>query len=68
MKMCVSNIVENPKRRSWKCRNWNMNDVESCELFIWDDILEMFFARKGFPLSNDNVRFDIGCNPCQMTT
>lgn len=71
MKLWLSNTDENPKRKFWKCRYSNTN-VQSCELFIWDDELDKFFARNGYPQKKiDNgfpKKIESGCNGCEMTT
>ncbi|KAK2363633.1 hypothetical protein QL285_088592 [Trifolium repens] len=36
MRMFISNSIENPKRRYWKC----VHGVRSCDLFTWDDEIE----------------------------
>ncbi|XP_058755013.1 uncharacterized protein LOC131628163 [Vicia villosa] len=38
MKMLVSNTIDNPKRKFWKCRNV----LNGCGMFIWDDELGEF--------------------------
>jgi hypothetical protein len=71
MKLWLSNTDENPKRKFWKCR-YSRTNVQSCELLIWDDELEMFFARNGYPqkkIDNGSLKkIESGCNGCEMTT
>ncbi|WJX40484.1 glucuronosyltransferase [Trifolium repens] len=37
MKLWLSNIGLNPKRKFWKCRNIGM---DGCDFLVWDDELE----------------------------
>ncbi|CAK8560578.1 unnamed protein product [Lathyrus sativus] len=56
MKMYMSNSVENPKRRFWKCQNSGL--MSGCKLFIWDDELERN--------STSDLRSSSGCNCSKM--
>ncbi|CAK8579502.1 unnamed protein product [Lathyrus sativus] len=57
MKMFMSNSVENPKRRFWKCQNSRLI-MSGCNLVIWDDDLERNPA--------SDLRSSSGCNCSKM--
>ncbi|CAK8568248.1 unnamed protein product [Lathyrus sativus] len=59
MKIWVSNTSKNPKRKFWRCRNWQKTRI-SCDLFIWDDELDEIEWKSGIKIVDNNLASD--CN------
>ncbi|CAK8566499.1 unnamed protein product [Lathyrus sativus] len=64
MKMFVSNIQENPRRKFWRCKNYGKSEV-ACDLFVWDDEVDDLF------MSSRNTEVfrgeEMECNNCKFT-